>query len=669
MARIVRSSAGVTILLFVGLSLAFAVTLTAPRTVGADPGVLYAAPTALGSEDCSNWANACTLQDALTIAQEGDEIWVKAGVHRPTADPSNRSAYFALQNGVTLYGGFAGAETSRDQRNWQTNLTVLSGDIDNNDITDPNGVVTTTANITGTNSYRVVVASYQDASAVLDGLTITAGQADGSVGGGMYNHSSDPTLTNIVFSANTGDYGGGMYNSGSNPTLANVTFISNTTSSTGGGMYNESSSPNLTNVTFTGNTASGGGGMYSWGSSSPTLTDVTFISNTASSGGGMYNSGSSPTLANVTFTGNTASSGYGGGMHNYGSSSPTLTDVTFISNTASNGGGMFNSGSSPNLTNVTFTGNTASSTGGGMYNNDSSSPNLTNVTFTGNTASSTGGGMENYGSSSPNLTNVTFSHNTAQYGGGINSTEYSSPTLVNVTFSHNTAQYGGGMDNYSSSSPTLVNVTFSNNTAQYGGGMSNYSSSSPALANVTFIGNTASEDGGGMYNYGSSSPTLTNVTFSRNAAGNCGGAMENLNSSPALTNTILWADNATQRAEIGNGGVLTAIISHSDIQDCITDGGVWVSDCGQDGGGNIDADPQFASAAAGNLRLQRTSPCIDAGDNSAVPAGVTTDLDGNPRFADIPTVSDTGNGTPPVVDMGAYETQNSVYLPLVLRSY
>jgi hypothetical protein len=56
-----------------------------------------------------------------------------------------------------------------------------------------------------------------------------------------------------------------------------------------------------------------------------------------------------------------------------------------------------------------------------------------------------------------------------------------------------------------------------------------------------------------------------------------------------------------------------------------------------------------------NLRLLDGSPCIDAGDNTAVPGNITTDLDGLPRFYDDPNTIDTGNGTPPIVDMGAHE--------------
>jgi len=70
-------------------------------------GIRYAAPSAVGSGDCSSWATACTLQTALAGAASGDEIWVKMGVHYPGA-AGNRSATFTLKNGVSVYGGFGG---------------------------------------------------------------------------------------------------------------------------------------------------------------------------------------------------------------------------------------------------------------------------------------------------------------------------------------------------------------------------------------------------------------------------------------------------------------------------------------------------------------------------------------------------------------------------------
>jgi hypothetical protein len=336
------------------------------------------------------------------------------------------------------------------------------------------------------------------------------------------------------------------------------------------------------------------------------------------------------------------------------------------------GGGVFNSGGSPKITNVTFSGNYATDYGSGM-SNMTSSPILMNVTFTGNRALSAGGGMYNW-HSSPTLTNVTFSNNSSPDGGGMDN-DNSSPTLTNVTFSVNFAiNYGGGMRNYSSN-PTLTNVTFSGNTASYGGGMDNEGSSSPTLTNVTFSGNTASV-GGGMYNYNSSNPTLINVTFSGNTASYDGGGMRNFSSNPTLTNVIMWGNTATNGQGIYNSSS-TPLISYSNIQNCGSSSGFWVIACGTDGGHNIAGDPRFEDAdgadntpgtADDNLRLQLTSHCIDAGKNAAVPPGVTTDLDGNPRFVDIPTVPDTGSGTPPIVDMGAYEARLKVFLPLVLRN-
>jgi len=277
--------------------------------------------------------------------------------------------------------------------------------------------------------------------------------------------------------------------------------------------------------------------------------------------------------------------------------------------------------------------------------------------------------MANYDNSNPVLRNVIFGSNSATYNAGEMFNSGSSPTLTGVTFSNNSAYHGSGMHNGGSSSPILTNVTFSGNRAShYGGGMTNYDQSNPMLTNVTFSGNSA-DYGGGMDN-DASSPTLTNVTFSGNRASNYGGGMHNNgNSSPVLCNVILWGDSAPSGPEIYNNAS-TGFISYSDVQGCGGSGAGWQSACGTDGGGNIDADLLFVNAAGGDLRLIRTSPAIDAGNNAAVPARVTTDLDGKPRYVDIPTVPDTGSGTSPIVDMGAYEAHLifRVHLPLVVRN-
>jgi hypothetical protein len=402
------------------------------------PATIYVDRNATGANNGISWANAYTdLQSALALASSGDEIWVADGTYKPTAG-IDRTISFALKNGVAIYGGFAGSEISRDQRDPAAHVTVLSGDI---------GTVGNASD----NSYHVLIGSNTDNTTVLDGFTITDGNANGTdmatVGGGMYNYMSSPRLTN-------------------------VTFMENSATQSGGGMFNENhSSPTLTHVTFKGNTATSfGGGMDNF-LSTPTLTDVTFLDNLAGNGGGMNNTYSEPTLANVSF-------------HKNG-----LTDVY------GKGGGMNNFYSDPILTNVTFSENSPTFSGGGMYN-DGSNPILTDVTFYKNAATHSGGGMTSRGSSSPILTNVTFQNNSASSGGGMRNDYYNHPILTNVTFSANTAtNFGGGMSNENYSNPTLTNVTFSGNTATIvGGGLYNdLSGSNATIRNSILYGNSGGE--------------------------------------------------------------------------------------------------------------------------------------------------------------------------------
>ncbi len=263
--------------------------------------------------DGSSWANAYNyLQDALDATQSDDAIWVAQGTYNPDQGaghtPGDRRATFQLINSVSIYGGYAGlGEPDPNARDINMYKTILSGDLNGDD--GPNF-----AN-NGENSYHVVTGSSTDATAILEGFTITGGNANGSSphydGGGMYNDSSSPTVNNCTFSGNSAwRGGGGMYNDGSSPTMANCTFVGNIADK-GGALCNISySSPTLVNCIVYDNSATtfAGGGIYNVLYSSPLLTNCTFYNNTAVSfGGGICNEAySSPTITNCILRQDTA---------------------------------------------------------------------------------------------------------------------------------------------------------------------------------------------------------------------------------------------------------------------------------------------------------------------------------------------------------------------------
>lgn len=338
-------------------------TPTATGTKEPQTAVRYVKWDAAGANNGTSWTDAyLDLQSALTVASNGEEVWVAAGTYKPTAG-TDRTKSFVLKNGVAVYGGFAGIETSLIQRNPSENITVLSGDIGNvNDYSD--------------NSYHVVVGSNTNNSAVLDGFTVTGGNANQTqtdTGGGMLNYRGSPTVSNVTFSGNSAGRGGGMYNGGDSEIVTS------------------GSHPILNNVIFDGNSAIEGGGMENQFYSSPPLTNVTFINNIAvRSGGGMINFHfSNPTLTSVTFSGNSAFAG--GGMANF-QSSPFLTNITFHENSATDfGGALFNSSNMLSLVNTTINGNMAAQ-GGGIYNEYVNNHSITNSILFGNA----GGEIYNY---------------------------------------------------------------------------------------------------------------------------------------------------------------------------------------------------------------------------------------------------------------------------------
>ena len=285
---------------------------------------------------------------------------------------------------------------------------------------------------------------------------------------------------------------------------------------------------------------------------------------------------------------------------------------------------------------TTIDANGLSSSAVRCINGEDANTVLEGFTITGGNTSY-GGGMNNRNNSSPTVTNCTFSGNEAERGGGMYNGDTSSPTGTNCIFSENTTtgdfSHGGGMCNRESSSPTVTNCTFTNNSSvHWGGGMYNDMYSHSIVTNCTFIGNISDTGGGGIGNY-RSNPTVTNCTFSDNNSPDGGGMCNNGGSNPTVTNCILWGDIGSEIVDNSS----TTTVTYSDVQ------GGW------SGTGNINANPFFVGAAAGNLRLSPGSPCIDKGSNAAVLSGITTDLDGRPRIID----GDCDDID--VVDMGAYE--------------
>ena len=300
------------------------------------PGkTIYVDDDATGANNGSSWQDAYRyLQDALADASDSAKpvnICVARGTYTPDRGNGYRrgdkQAKFFLKSGITLEGGYAGTGTDEpNDRNWRTYKTVLSGDLGGNDERRLENFKE--------NSDHVIWCIEGDATAVLDGFTITGGYATNRIGGGLLNYFASPRIHRCVFFDNYASQGGGMANRHSSPTVTACTFTGNYAPLGGGGMYNtDESHPIVQSCVFHDNFTYylGGGGMYS-GASNPTVTDCFFVRNRAPFGGAMYNVAADPVIRNCTFSHNWVPS-WGAGMQNEGGARPTVTNCILWGNT------------------------------------------------------------------------------------------------------------------------------------------------------------------------------------------------------------------------------------------------------------------------------------------------------------------------------------------------
>lgn len=504
--------------------------------------VVFVDALAAGANDGTSWTDAfADLQDALAAVQAGDEIWVAAETYTPSDTDATLS--FVVPSGVALYGGFVGGEVLREQRDWQANETILSGDIGRDDVVGSGSGWYYNWNIGTSNSGHVIDVSGCTPDTVVDGFTL----ANGSTGPAG-TPAGDPLR-----------FGGGVYASNGSPTVRNCT--------------------------------------------------ITHCLAGFGSGAGLYSNGGNPLVENCRFLENYAHAGAGAGLTIVGGGGATILDCEFARNHA-----------------VATSSSAGDGDGAGIFFWADGALVVERTRFEGNVARPFYGVGDELG-----------------YGGGIFT--WTGAQVLDCEFVGNRANFGAGMITWSDANVT--NSLFVGNVVVpqpndpypenggYGAGLMVYSA---APAELHVVGCTIAHNDGKKF------VGLSTIGNGAHAT---------------IENSILWGNHATHPEVIGywteqldgDWDASYSCIAHV-FEPKEPGGDVPDPD---DLPGCTDLDPLFLAPSA-NLRLAAGSPCLDAGDNAAVPAGVLLDLDGGLRFVDDPA-PDVGNGTAPLVDMGAYERQ------------
>jgi len=645
-------------------------------------GQIFVKPDASGTGDGSSWADAYTeLSDALSVAAEGDEIWVAEGTYLPGGENANRDALFFLDANIKLYGGFTGTEsTLSDRGSYQDHPTILSGDVNGDDILN---------NFTDNREDNCRHIMWTDTNitneTVIDGFFFQNGHTEGGDGsgndrrGGAILSYGAPIIQNCSFTQNYGYFAGAVYPRGSFATgfrILNCDFNENEGRS-GGCIYVVSLNAGLIeNCSFRNNNAVFGTGIYN-ASSIDTIRNCTFENNNAGPdgrGAGIYTSEVFCLIENCTFNDLIASDRTGAGIHATSGDDPSEVLIR----------------------NCSF--NRCEANWGGAVAAYSENTEITveDCDFNFNTGFANGGCLTIAFAATVNLKNCMMSENNARFGGAIFMQNDSSALIAESSnFLSNLSESSGGA--FHSSSGCFLdfqNCYFENNAtstnATGSGGAISFIEDSLDLARINiaqcqFIGNFANGEGGAI-RLQNTDAYIENSVFAFNMTGidGSGGAIINngafsgveigsplrlvnntfsLNQGGEADGILLWADpQGASSVSLQNN----AFYHLAGIDIGIQDGAPNINSTG----GNVSlntsaetyltsdsdilgADPLFNDLNLLDFRLLENSPCIDAGISENAPI---KDIEGNDRD-DSP-------------DAGAYEYQiiNSSDDPIVFSS-
>lgn len=574
----------------------------------------YVDSSVVASGNGLSWATPFkTLSEALYRANSMlcvDTIWVKKGTYWPSTNfgvttTRRDSSFRILRNGLKVYGGFAGTETSLSQRNIVANPTVLSGDL---------GVPNNNAD----NSYHVFTIftplgiGLIDTNTRLDGFIIQDGNAttlaSGSPygfgyihqdGGGLYFGAfgtgiCDPSIANCTFSDNLANYGAAVYVNAftGNPVRCNgsftkCSFLSNHSNYSGAGIYNNGFAFNInqkiTDCNFQDNIAGTNGAAIYSSNSKLVFTADTFRRNTSTnSGGALYNNSCEVVMTDGLFEQNKSMNFNGGAIYNY-LTPGSVTNTWFSKDTALRGGAIYTSYRPWTYEGCTFRDNTSKTGAGGAVYLENNKSTFNQCEFSSNVAATLGAAI--YGSAdtvsllnssvannickNPGQDNTgavtlqgiigqltvdscVFTGNRGVGGFGAAVSSQATTSISRTSFSGNSALAGGAVGMTGGGRNMLIeHCTFSNNTAILNAGaFISMFNASATVQHSTFDGNSSVSPGGAFYSQNNGLVTFVSDTFRNNRSSSAGGVMAH-NTNPSVISDCYFVGNRSQN---GNGG-------------------------------------------------------------------------------------------------------------------
>jgi len=570
---------------------------------------IYVNHAATGINNGQSWIDAYSeLGRALEHAAAGDSIWVATGTYYPTTG-TDRDSSFLQKSGVRLYGGFSGAETSLQQRDWLTNKTILSGDIGiPGDSTD--------------NSYTILYMDNPDSLTVLDGFVFRYGNAS-------YPFGDFPSST-------PKRNGGALYilaDWEAYSLVENCIFENNGAQASGGAVYvngagSYAAAPTFRNCTFEHNRANAdGGGIARVGNSDLERLDFEnckFIANHSGRfGGGLYYLDAEPEnwidIIGCIFEGNSAK--------NTGAAA-ALRVGSFLGTKIRIKGCCFKP-QKPSVFSIRLA----------LLNKnflEFKAFEMEDCQFYGGEA------LSNINLDVLGLPDSSYCHFTkCKFTGPIPNGSYYliGSFLQNAVFDQDTVQNipGSTFSNISTDNTVIQNMVFENVS-----GLGFFYGESLVIKNNVLI--NSAPNGAIFYTSTSTSPSMTNcsiVDCSLNQLFNSSGSQKKL-----LVNNCVFYNTTLNFFEASFGNSLETLFNNcafenDSICSAIDDEGHFIITCGPNN--HFGLNPMFRDTANGDYSLLPCSPLINAGSNAAA-AGILTDITGAPRIQES------------TVDIGAYES-------------